>query len=145
MQEMTVRLGAVTKHGHAEAIFSAFVRFWGWFSLFDLLLTDWLTLVTEFIGMTAALSIFGIPAWPTVVLVVLQMGFMILQGRYWTWEKIALLFCAPNLIYIPLAFVVHPDVSSILKNGLVPNVPGGLNKNSSFSSWPTSERRLPPG
>ena len=33
IQEMTVRLGAVTKHGHAEAIFSGFGPFWGWFSL----------------------------------------------------------------------------------------------------------------
>ena len=32
VQEMTVRLGAVTKRGHAEAIFDAFGSFWGWFS-----------------------------------------------------------------------------------------------------------------
>src|ERR1700690_1796293 len=61
VQEMTVRLGAVTKRGHAEAIFDAFGTFWGWFSLFDLTLTDWLTLISEFIGMTAALGIFGVP------------------------------------------------------------------------------------
>src|ERR1035437_532396 len=36
VQEMTVRLGAVTKRGHAEAIFDAFGKFWGWFSIFDL-------------------------------------------------------------------------------------------------------------
>ena len=33
IQEMTVRLGAVTKRGHAEAIFDGFGPFWGWFSL----------------------------------------------------------------------------------------------------------------
>jgi hypothetical protein len=33
VQEMTVRLGAVTKRGHAEAIFHSFGAFWGWFSL----------------------------------------------------------------------------------------------------------------
>mgnify|MGYP006267606269 CR=1 FL=1 len=36
VQEMTVRLGAVTKRGHAEAIFDAFGPFWGWFSRFSL-------------------------------------------------------------------------------------------------------------
>ena len=36
VQEMTVRLGAVTKRGHAEAIFDGFGPFWGWFSLADL-------------------------------------------------------------------------------------------------------------
>ena len=29
------------------------------------------------------------------------MAIIVLNGRYWTWEKIALLFCALNLIYIP--------------------------------------------
>ena len=62
VQEMTVRLGAVTKRGHAEAIFDAFGSFWGWFSFIDLALVNWLTLITEFIGMTAALSIFGSPS-----------------------------------------------------------------------------------
>ena len=32
IQEMTVRLGAVTKRGHAESIFDGFGPFWGWFS-----------------------------------------------------------------------------------------------------------------
>ena len=61
VQEMTVRLGAVTKRGHAEAIFDGFGRFWGWFSLVDLAIVNWLTLVTEYIGMTAAMSLFGVP------------------------------------------------------------------------------------
>jgi len=127
VQEMTVRLGAVTKRGHAEAIFNGFGAFWGWFSLIDLMLVDWLTLVTEFIGMTSALGIFGVPPWLTVAGVVTLMGTIVLNGRYWTWEKIALLFCALNLIYIPGAFMVRPSVSDILRQGLVPNFPGGLN------------------
>ena len=127
VQEMTVRLGAVTKRGHAEAIFDGFGAFWGWFSLVDLMLVDWLTLVTEFIGMTAALNIFGVPPWLTVTGVVLLMAIIVLNGRYWTWEKIALLFCALNLIYIPGAFMIHPSVAEILKQGLVPNFAGGFN------------------
>ena len=89
VQEMTVRLGAVTKRGHAEAIFHAFGSFWGWFSLLDLVLVDWLTMITEFVGMTAALSIFGVPRLVTVIVAWIVMLVMVLQGRYWTWEKIA--------------------------------------------------------
>ena len=73
VQEMTVRLGAVTKRGHAEAIFDAFGPFWGWFSIFDLAVINWLTLVTEYIGMTQAMRIFGIPEWVTFVGVTLLM------------------------------------------------------------------------
>ncbi len=126
VQEMTVRLGAVTKRGHAEAIFDAFGPFWGWFSLVDLILVDWLTLVTEFIGMTAALSIFHVPPLLTIVVVSLVMIAMVLQGRYWTWEKIAFLFCILNLVYIPGAILVRPSVSEIVRTGLIPNFPGGF-------------------
>ena len=127
VQEMTVRLGAVTKHGHAEAIFSAFGPFWGWFSLLDLTIVNWLTMVTEFIGMTAALSIFGVRPVITVAIVVLVMLGIVLSGRYWTWEKITMAFCLVNLIYIPAAILVHPSVPDILRNGIIPSFPGGFN------------------
>ena len=132
VQEMTVRLGAVTKRGHAEAIFSGFGPFWGWFSLLDLVLVNWLTMVTEFIGMTASLNIFGIPPFLTVAAVCVLMGVMVLNGSYWTWEKLTLFFCAVNLIYIPGAFMVNPSVSEIMHKGMVPNLPGGLNNDLFF-------------
>ena len=134
VQEMTVRLGAVTKRGHAEAIFDAFGSFWGWFSLLDLVLTDWLTLVTEFIGMTAALSIFHIPPWLTVIVVCVVMGIMVLQGRYWTWEKIALLFCVLNLIYIPAAFGPSLRFARSCDQGMIPNFPGRVQQPDCSSS-----------
>jgi len=131
VQEMTVRLGAVTKRGHAEAIFENFGAFWGWFSLVDLVFCDWLTLITEFIGMTAALGIFGVPPWLTILGVIALMGFMVLNGRYWTWEKITMVFCLLNLIYIPAAFWVKPDTHAVLQ-GILPNLPGGKFDNQLF-------------
>ena len=115
VQEMTVRLGAVTKHGHAEAIFSAFGSFWGWFSFLDLSLVNWLTLVTEFIGMTAGLSIFGIPPLLTVIIVICVMMGIVFSGKYWTWEKITMALCLVNLIYIPAVFlsILRFPISSV--------------------------------
>lgn len=131
VQEMTVRLGAVTKRGHAEAIFENFGAFWGWFSLVDLVFCDWLTLITEFIGMTAAMGIFGVPPWLTILGVIVIMGVMVLNGRYWTWEKITMGFCLLNLIYIPAAFWVQPSTAEVLK-GFIPNLPGGKLDNQIF-------------
>ncbi|MCL4468515.1 MAG: divalent metal cation transporter [Deltaproteobacteria bacterium] len=132
VQEMTVRLGAVTKRGHAEAIFYSFGSFWGWFSLLDLVLTDWMTMITEFIGMTAALSIFGVSPVVTVLICWGIMGFMVLQGHYWTWEKLALLFCAINMIYVPAAFFLQPPLKEVL-HGFIPHMPaGGLTNNLFF-------------
>jgi Mn2+/Fe2+ NRAMP family transporter len=131
VQEMTVRLGAVTKRGHAEAIFDAFGPFWGWFSLIDLGIVDFLTLITEFIGMTAALKIFGVPPIATVLGVSILMSAIVMQGRYWTWEKIVLLFCVLNLIYIPAALIIHPDIDAITQ-GLIPGFPTGLTNDVFF-------------
>jgi NRAMP (natural resistance-associated macrophage protein)-like metal ion transporter len=132
VQEMTVRLGAVTKRGHAEAIFHSFGAFWGWFSLLDLVLVDWLTMITEFIGMTAALSIFGVPPVVTVIAAWIIMGAMVIQGRYWTWEKVALVFCAINLIYVPAAFMINPPVDKILHGSFIPSLPPGGFTNDLF-------------
>ena len=132
VQEMTVRLGAVTKRGHAEAIFHSFGAFWGWFSLLDLVLVDWLTMITEFVGMTAAMSIFGVPPVVTVIVGWILMGTMVLQGRYWTWEKVALVFCGLNLIYIPAAFMINPPVDKILHGSFIPQLPPGGFTNALF-------------
>ena len=59
-QEMVVRLGAVTGVGHARLIIERFGRFWGWFSVGDLFLLNFLTIVTEFIGVSLALGYFGV-------------------------------------------------------------------------------------
>jgi len=103
VQEMTVRLGAVTKRGHAEAIFDGFGPVWGWFSVFDLVLINGLTLVTEYIGMTQAALIFHIPVWVTFIGVTALLMAIVITGKYWTFEKLTLFFCLFNLVYIPAA------------------------------------------
>ncbi|MCL4497999.1 MAG: divalent metal cation transporter, partial [Deltaproteobacteria bacterium] len=60
VQEMTVRLGAVTHRGHAEMIWKRYGKFWGLFSLFDLVVANILTLITEFIGITLGMEVFGV-------------------------------------------------------------------------------------
>ncbi len=51
-QEMVVRLGAVTGVGHARLIIERFGKFWGAFSVGDLFMLNFLTIVTEFIGVS---------------------------------------------------------------------------------------------
>src|SRR5450631_3645937 len=59
-QEMVVRLGAVTGVGHARLINERFGKFWGAFSVGDLFILNFLTIATEFIGVSLALHYFGI-------------------------------------------------------------------------------------
>ena len=74
--------------------------------------------------MTAALKIFGVPPVVTVIGVSILMISIVMHGRYWTWEKIVLLLCGLNLIYVPAALLVHPQISDIT-TGLIPNIPSG--------------------
>src|SRR5947209_8624747 len=65
-QEMVVRLGAVTGVGHARLINERFGRGWGWFSVGDLFLLNFLTVVTEFIGISLAAEYLGVPKYVVV-------------------------------------------------------------------------------
>jgi Mn2+/Fe2+ NRAMP family transporter len=131
IQEMTVRLGAVTKRGHAEVIFEGFGPFWGWFSVFDLAVVNWLTLITEYIGMVEAMSIFGVPPLLTYLGVTAILLAIVVTGRYWTFEKLTLLFCVFNLVYIPAALwamkaPTAPGWGEVAHGLFVPTIDGGL-------------------
>lgn len=113
VQEMTVRLGAVTHRGHAELIFDRFGSFWGFFSMADLVLGNFLTLVTEFIGVRAGLGFFGISAPAAVGGALLVVLLAIMTNRYWTWERITLALAACNVVFVPAALLAHPDFRAI--------------------------------
>lgn len=128
---MTVRLGAVTKRGHAEAIFDGFGSFCGWFSLIDLAIINWLTLITEYIGMTEAMSLFGIPPIYTYFGVTVILFVVVMTGEYWTFEKLTLFFCLFNLVYIPAALwgmnlPTSPAWSEVFRGFYNPDLPGGF-------------------
>lgn len=109
VQEMTVRLGAATHRGHAELIFDRFGPFWGWFSMGDLFLGNFLTLITEFIGIRAGLGFFGVPAWQAVLGALALTWLLMTTHRYWTWERLTLALALGNLVFIPLALLARPE------------------------------------
>ena len=128
VQEMTVRLGAATHRGHAELIFDRFGPFWGWFSLIDLGIGNFLTLITEFIAIRAGLGFFGVPPWAAVLSALALLYLALLTHRYWTWERITLAIAAFNLVFVPVALLTHPNWGSV-GHALVAwkPLPGGLN------------------
>src|SRR5579862_601253 len=108
VQEMTVRLGSATHRGHAELIFDRFGPFWGWFSLVDLGIGNFLTLITEFIAIRAGLGFFGVPPWAAVLIALVILYSALVTHRYWTWERITLAAAVFNLVFIPVALMTHP-------------------------------------
>jgi Mn2+/Fe2+ NRAMP family transporter len=116
VQEMTVRLGAATHRGHAELIFDRFGPFWGWFSMVDLGVGNFLTLITEFIAIRAGLGFFGVPPWAAVVIALVVLYGALMSHRYWTWERITLAAAAFNMVFIPVALMTHPSWHAVGKS-----------------------------
>jgi Mn2+/Fe2+ NRAMP family transporter len=127
VQEMTVRLGAATKRGHAELIYARFGSFWGFFALGDLVFGNILTLVTEFIAVRAGLGFFGVPPGIAVLGTFLVVIAVVLSRRYWTWERIVLGLAIFNLIFVPVALMAHPVNMQVVRAFLTWGpLPGGV-------------------
>lgn len=113
VQEMVMRVGAVTHRGFGELIFQRFGGFWGWVSMVDLLLTNVVTLITEFITVRVGMSFFGVPAPIAVGLGLGLVAFSLAGGRYWRWERIALGLAAFNILFVVVAIISRPDPAAI--------------------------------
>jgi Mn2+/Fe2+ NRAMP family transporter len=131
VQEMTVRLGAATHRGHAELIFDRFGPFWGWFSMIDLMVGNFLTLVTEFIAIRAGLGFFGVRPGIAVFSALLVLAIALLTHRYWTWERIILAAAIFNLLFVPVALMTHPHWGAVGRALLTWRpLPGGLTQDT---------------
>src|ERR1700722_14666206 len=126
-QEMVVRLGAVTGVGHAKLINERFGRFWGWFSVGDLFLLNFLTIVTEFIGVSLALGYLGVSKYVAVPIAAAALIGITASGSFRFWERSIFVFVFANVLVIPLFFMAPPHVGPIVHHFVVPGILGGAN------------------
>jgi Mn2+/Fe2+ NRAMP family transporter len=125
VQEMVVRLGIATGQGHAAMIYRRFGKWWGLFSLVDLQLLNFLTLVTEFAAIALALEHMNISPRLGVPVVACALTLMVITGSYRRWERIVVFLCLLDLTWLALAFRARPATAEILRNTLTPSVPSG--------------------
>ncbi len=129
-QEMVVRLGAVTGVGHARLIKERFGRFWGWFSVVDLFILNFLTVVTEFIGVSLSLGYFGVSKYLAVPIAAAALVAITASGSFRSWERSMFVFVFANLLTIPLFFMSHPHWGPAARDFFVPGIQGGANSTS---------------
>jgi Mn2+/Fe2+ NRAMP family transporter len=77
------------------------------------------------------MAIFGVPPIITYITVTAILMTVVLSGKYWTFEKITLLFCGFNFVYIPAAFWAMetgsaPAWGEVFKGFYSPDLPQGL-------------------
>jgi Mn2+/Fe2+ NRAMP family transporter len=124
-QEMVARLGAVTGVGHARLIFARFGKFWGAYSVIDLLLLNALTIVTEFIGISLALDYFGISKPVGVLVAAALIVAAVSTGSFRRFERFALLVCLGSLVVVPIFAMAHPPLAEVGRNLVLPHLPAG--------------------
>ena len=115
-QEMVLRLGAVTGVGHARLILERFGKFWGAFSVIDLFLLNALTIVTEFIGISLALSYLGVSKELGVALSAVVIMAAASTGDFRRFERFALALCAGSLLLVPVFVMVHPPMADLARD-----------------------------
>jgi Mn2+/Fe2+ NRAMP family transporter len=125
VQEMVARLGIATGKGHAAMIYERFGKWWGRFSLADLLIVNFLTLITEFAAISLALSAMGVSPYISVPVSAVGLILMVVTGSYLRWERTVIVLCLLDLTWFALGATVHPNWGSVARNSLVPNFPPG--------------------
>jgi len=131
-QEMVVRLGAVTGVGYARLIRERFGRSWAWYSAGNLFLLNFLTISTEFMGVTLAAEYFGFNRYVVVPLAALLLIAITLSGNFRRWERAMFVFLSASLLVLPLAILSHPDPGAMVGGFLRPGIEGGLTSNGAL-------------
>jgi Mn2+/Fe2+ NRAMP family transporter len=124
-QEMVLRLGAVSRIGHARLILERFGKFWGAFSVIDLFLLNALTIVTEFIGISLALGYLGVSKPLGVIVAAALIMVAAGTGNFRRFERFSLFLVVGSLMLVPVFLMVHPPIRQMAGDFLVPSLPRG--------------------
>ncbi len=112
-QEMCMRVGAVTHRGYGQLVLQRFGPVWGWLAAGDLLFTNLVTLIAEFVAIRIGLAYFHIGPGVAAVLGIALVVFTLSGGRYWRWERIALGLAIFNGLFLVAAIMSGPHWGSI--------------------------------
>jgi Mn2+/Fe2+ NRAMP family transporter len=104
-------------------ILERFGRFWGAFGVIDLFLLNALTIVTEFIGVSLALSYLGVSQELGVALAALLIMLAAGTGSFRRFERFSLILVVGSLLLLPVFVTVHPPVAAIVADFFVPKLP----------------------
>lgn len=111
IQEVTVRLGVITRKGHGELIREQFGVPWAMVSVITLFISSVGALVTEFSGIAGVSELFGVPRVYSVSIVALILIGLGVSGSYRRVERIGIAVGLFELLFIPAALWTHPDAA----------------------------------
>jgi Mn2+/Fe2+ NRAMP family transporter len=113
VQELTVRLGIVTRKGHAELIRDHFGKGWAWLSVATLVVACIGALLSELSGLAGVGLLMGVPTPVTMSLIVVVLIFMAYRGSYLAVERIAIAVGAFEFVFLFVAWQANPELSAL--------------------------------
>jgi len=113
VQEITVRLGIVTKHGHGALIRARFGRWWALLSATTLFASAVGALLTEFAGIAGVGALFGIAPSVTVPIATVFLISLALTGSYVRVERIGIALGLAELAFFVAVLLSHPHPSAV--------------------------------
>jgi len=122
VQEMCTRMGAVTGKGLSDLIRENFPLRLTVFIMFIFLLANGGVIVSEFIGIAAALNLFGVPSWIGAPCGGLLIWWLVARGSYRRVEKVFLAVTFVFFAYVFSAFLAKPDWGQVLVGTVIPMV-----------------------
>jgi Mn2+/Fe2+ NRAMP family transporter len=114
VQELTVRLGIVTKKGHAELIRDYFGRGWAWVSVATLVVACVGALLSELSGLAGVGLLIGVPVPVTMTLIVAALTIMAYRGSYLSVERIAIAVGTFELMFLIVAWRAQPGMTELV-------------------------------
>jgi len=107
-QELTVRLGIITRKGHGELISQHFGKRWAWVSVITLLITCVGAMITEFSGIVGVGNLFHVPPLVSMGSVIIFLVAMAWTGSYRSVERCAIFIGLFELVFLVVAVMAHP-------------------------------------
>src|SRR5947207_14531515 len=121
VQEMCARMGAVTGKGLADLIRERFGVRWTAVVMLTLLIANGGVTVSEFVGIAAAMELFGIARYFSVPIAAIAIWWLIVKGSYKRVERVFLVMSLVFIGYIVSAFLAHPAWGSVAHEVIHPH------------------------
>ncbi len=122
VQEMAARMGAVTGKGLAELIREVYGPRWSLISTFAVLFANLGIVISEFVGIGAALGLAGIPVQVSVPIAAAVIWLLLVRGSYKVAERIFVAMTIPFFAYPIAAILAHPHWGAVGKSVIAPTI-----------------------
>jgi len=122
VQEMNARVGVVTGRGLAALIRENFSLKVTALAILAAVVANFGTTVAEFSGVAAAGSLFGVPPFVGVPVVVIAVWLLVIRGSYRKVERVLLALGFVLLTYIVAGFMAGPDWAAAARGAVTPAI-----------------------